>query len=50
MALGRIGTASARAALEKAAQDKEPLVRNAVTRALRGDRASTMLRAGELPS
>ncbi|HYK83419.1 MAG TPA: HEAT repeat domain-containing protein [Gemmatimonadales bacterium] len=35
MALGKIRTAEARAALERAAQDKEPLVRNAVSRALR---------------
>jgi HEAT repeat protein len=50
MALGRIGTPAARAALEKAAQEKDPLVRNAVNRALRGDRASTMIRAGEIPT
>ena len=35
MALGKIRTPEARAVLERAAQDKEPLVRNAVTRALR---------------
>ncbi len=35
MALGKIRTPDARAVLERAAQDKEPLVRNAVTRALR---------------
>ncbi len=35
MALGRIRTPEARAVLERAAQDKEPLVRNAVSRALR---------------
>jgi hypothetical protein len=35
MALGKIRAPEARAALEKAAQDKEPLVRNAVSRALR---------------
>jgi hypothetical protein len=35
MALGKIRTAEARAVLERAAQDKEPLVRNAVSRALR---------------
>jgi HEAT repeat protein len=35
MALGKIRTPEARAALERAGQDKEPLVRNAVTRALR---------------
>jgi hypothetical protein len=35
MALGKIRTPEARAVLERATQDKEPLVRNAVTRALR---------------
>ena len=35
MALGKIRTPEARAALERAAQDKEPLVRNAVSRAMR---------------
>jgi HEAT repeat protein len=35
MALGRIRTAEARAVLERSAQDKEALVRNAVSRALR---------------
>lgn len=35
MALGKIRSAEARAALESATLDKEPLVRNAVTRALR---------------
>jgi len=35
MALGKIRSPEARAALEAAAQNKEPLVRNAVTRALR---------------
>ena len=35
MALGKVRTPEARAVLERAAQDKEPLVRNAVTRALR---------------
>lgn len=35
MALGKIRSPEARAVLEKAAQDKEPLVRNAVSRALR---------------
>ena len=35
MALGRIRTPEARAVLEKAREDKEPLVRNAVSRALR---------------
>ncbi|HUK20177.1 MAG TPA: HEAT repeat domain-containing protein [Gemmatimonadales bacterium] len=35
MALGKIRTAEARAVLEKAVQDKEALVRNAVSRALR---------------
>ena len=36
LALGRIGTPSARDALERATGSKEALVRNAVTRALRG--------------
>jgi len=40
MALGKIGTPSARQSLEKAASDKEALVRNAVSRALRGERAT----------
>src|SRR5690349_4345887 len=35
MALGKIRTPEARVVLERAAQDKEPLVRNAVSRALR---------------
>jgi len=35
MALGKVRTPEARAVLERAAQDKDPLVRNAVTRALR---------------
>jgi len=35
MALGKIRTTEARTVLERAAQDKEPLVRNAVSRALR---------------
>jgi HEAT repeat protein len=35
MALGKIRSPEARAALEAATEDKEPLVRNAVTRALR---------------
>jgi HEAT repeat protein len=42
LALGRIGTPSARDALERASGSKEALVRNAVSRALRG------LPAGEL--
>jgi hypothetical protein len=36
LALGRIGTPSAREALQRATASKEALVRNAVTRALRG--------------
>jgi HEAT repeat protein len=36
VALGRIKTPEARAALEKAMDDKELVVRNAVSRALRG--------------
>lgn len=35
MALGRVATAEARSSLERAAADKEPLVKNAVSRALR---------------
>lgn len=35
MAIGRIGTPEARKALERAGGDKDPLVRNAVTKALR---------------
>ena len=35
MALGKIGSPDARAALERASQDKEALVRNAVSKALR---------------
>ena len=34
-ALGRIGTAEARSALEKSAGDKDPLVKNAVAKALK---------------
>jgi len=37
LALGRIGTAEARAALEKAIDEPEPVVRSAVSRALRGE-------------
>ena len=36
MALGKIGTPEARAALDSVANDKDPLVRNAVSKALRG--------------
>lgn len=36
LALGRVGTPAARAALERAAGEKEVVVRNAVNRALRG--------------
>lgn len=50
MALGRIGTQTARDSLQKASQDKEPLVKNAVARAMRGERTSAMMKAGELPS
>jgi hypothetical protein len=49
MALGRIGSQGARDALNKAAQDKEPLVKSAVMRAIRGERSSSMFRAGEIP-
>ncbi len=41
MALGKIRTPAARDVLQKAAQDKEPLVRNAVNRALREVGAAT---------
>jgi hypothetical protein len=50
MALGRIGSQAARDALNKATQDKEPLVRSAVLRAIRGERSSSMFRAGEIPN
>jgi len=50
MALGKIATDKARAALERSANDKEPLVKSAVARALRGERGSSLFRAGELPS
>lgn len=36
LGLGRVGTPEARQLLERAASDKEPIVRNAVNRALRG--------------
>jgi hypothetical protein len=36
MALGRVGTAKASEILRKAAQEKDVVVRNAVTKALRG--------------
>jgi HEAT repeat protein len=36
MALGRVGTPRALAALRKATQEKDVVVRNAVTKALRG--------------
>jgi HEAT repeat protein len=39
LGLGRIGTPEARQLLERAAADKEPIVRNAVNRALRGGTA-----------
>ncbi len=35
MALGRLGTPEANAVLREAAEDKDPLVRNAVNKALR---------------
>jgi hypothetical protein len=50
MALGRIASQKAKDSLQKASQDKEPLVRNAVNRAIRGDRASSMFRAGDIPA
>ena len=39
MALGRIGSANASACLRKSAQEKDVVVRNAVTKALRGGSA-----------
>lgn len=39
LGLGRVGTPEARQLLERAASDKEPIVRNAVNRALRGGQA-----------
>jgi HEAT repeat protein len=36
MAIGRINTPEAKAVLERASNDKDPLVRNAVANALRG--------------
>ncbi len=48
MALGKIGTQEAKDSLQKAANDKEPLVKNAALRALRGERASALFKAGEL--
>jgi HEAT repeat protein len=39
VALGRIGTAEAQAALRQAANEKDVVVRNAVSRALRGQTA-----------
>jgi HEAT repeat protein len=39
LGLGRVGTPEARQLLERAAADKEPIVRNAVNRALRGGQA-----------
>jgi hypothetical protein len=39
MALGRIGTSKSSEALRKAAQEKDVVVRNAVTKALRGGAA-----------
>jgi len=41
VALGRIKTANATAALQKAANEKDVVVRNAVSRALRGGAATT---------
>ena len=38
MGLGRIGTSRAREALNRASADKDPVVRNAVAKALRGGR------------
>ncbi len=41
VALGRINTDLARATLQKAANDKDVVVRNAVSRAMRGPAAGT---------
>lgn len=48
MALGKIGTPRARECLERAREDKEPLVRNAVMRALRGERGSALFKTSDL--
>ncbi len=50
MALGKIGTPAAQESLRKAQAEKEPLVKNAVLRALRGERASAMFKAGDVPT
>ncbi len=49
MALGKIATERARFALQKAANDKEALVRSAVGKALRGERGSSLFRTGDIP-
>ena len=41
MALGKVGTPASRAALEKAGRDENPMVRNAVLKAMRGEQVST---------
>ncbi|HEX6560216.1 MAG TPA: HEAT repeat domain-containing protein [Longimicrobiales bacterium] len=41
MALGKVASPASRAALERAAEDKEPMVRNAVIKALRQEAAAT---------
>ena len=41
LALGRFGTPAARAALERAMQDEQPMVRNAVAKALRPETAAS---------
>jgi HEAT repeat protein len=40
MALGKLGTAAAREALQQAANDAHPMVRSAVARALGGEAAA----------
>jgi hypothetical protein len=47
LALGKIGTPPARAALEEAGDQEEPVVRSAVNRALRGDAPAGEGGAGE---
>jgi len=47
MALGKIGTPAAQESLRRATADKEPLVKNAAMRALRGERASALFKPGD---
>jgi HEAT repeat protein len=48
MALGKVGTPAAQDSLRRATEDKEPLVKNAALRALRGERASALFKAGDI--